>query len=96
MDKELRQAIMKRSKLRDVYLKHRREGNRLAYKKQHNFCVTLLMEKKADYFNNGDLNLARDDKMFWKTISPLFVSHLKKRSKITLVDEKDHASSKDR
>ena len=57
MDKELSQAIMKRSKLRNDYLKHRSEKNRLTYKKQRNFCVTLLRKKKADYFNNLDLNL---------------------------------------
>ena len=36
MDKELiSQVIMKRSKLRNDYLKHRSEENRLAYQKQH-------------------------------------------------------------
>ena len=33
MDKELSKAIMKRSKLRNDYLKHSSEENRLAYKK---------------------------------------------------------------
>ena len=74
--------------MRNDYLKHRNEENKLAYKKQRNFCVTLLRKKKADYFNNLDLNLVRDNKMFWKTISPYFVNNSKKRSKITLVDEK--------
>ena len=41
MDNELSKAIMKRSKLRNNYLKHRSEENRLAYKKQRNFCITL-------------------------------------------------------
>ena len=50
MDKELRQAIMKRSKLRNYYLKHRSEENRLAYKKQRNFGVTLLRKKKSRLF----------------------------------------------
>ena len=85
VDKELRQAIMKRSKLRNYYLKHRGEKNRLVYKKQRNFCVTLLRKKKADYFNNLDLKLVRDNKMFWKTISPYFVNNSKKTSKITLM-----------
>ena len=40
MDKDLGQAIMKRSKLRNDYLKHRSEEKRLAQKKQRNFCVT--------------------------------------------------------
>ena len=95
MDKELSQAIMKSSKLWNVYLKHRSEENRLAYKKQRNFCVTLLRKKKADYSNNLDLSLVRDDKMFWKAISPYFVNNPKKRSKITLVDEKDNTLSED-
>ena len=57
MDKEFSQAIMKHLKLRDDYLKHRSEENRLAYKNQRNVCVTLLKKKKADYFNNLELNL---------------------------------------
>ena len=33
--------------------------------------------------------------MFWKTISPYFVNNPKKRSKITLVDEKGNTLSED-
>ena len=95
MHKELSQAIMKRSKLCNDYLKHRSEENRLTYKKQRNFCVTVLRKKKAGYFNNLDLNLVRVNKMFWKTISPYFVNNPKKTSKITLVDEKGNTLSED-
>ena len=95
MDKELRQAIMKGSKLRNDYLKHRSEENRLTNKNQRNFCVTLLRKKKADYFNNLDLNLVRDNEMFWKTISPYFINNPKKTSKIALVDEKGNTLSED-
>ena len=49
--KGLSQTIMKRSKLRNVYLKHRSEENRVAYKKQSNFWVTLLRKKKVGYFS---------------------------------------------
>ena len=63
MDKELSQAIMKRSRL-NVYLNHRSEENRLAYKKQRNFCVILLKKKEADCFNNLDLNLDQDKKKY--------------------------------
>ena len=82
MNKELRQAIMKRSKPRNDHLKHRSEENRLAYRKQCNFYVTLLRKKKADYFNNLDLKLVRDNKMFWKTVSPYFVNNPKKGQKL--------------
>ena len=86
---------MKRLKLRNVYLKHRSEENRSAYKKQRDFWVTLLRKKKPDYFNNLDINLVRYNKMFWKTISPYFVNNPKKRSKITLADEKDNTLCED-
>ena len=56
------------------------------------FCVTFV-KRKADYFNNLNLNLIRDNKMFWKTISRCFVNSSKKRSKITLADEKDNTLS---
>ena len=37
MNKELNQAIMVRSKLRNKFLKLETEENRLAYAKQHNY-----------------------------------------------------------
>ena len=52
-------------------------------------------EEKADYFNNLDLILVQDDKMFWKTTSPYFVNNPKKKSKITLVDEKGNTLSEE-
>ena len=82
-------------KLQNDYLKQRSEENILAYKKQRNFCVTLLRKKKADSFDNLDLNLVRDIKMFWKTISLCFVHNPKKRSQIMLVDEKGNTLSED-
>ena len=45
MDKELNQAIMVRSKLRNKCLKLKTEENRLAYAKQRNYCVKLLQQK---------------------------------------------------
>ena len=74
MDKELNEAIMKCLKLQNIYLKHRSEENRLAYKKQFNFCVTLLRKKNEDYFNSLDLNLVQDNKLLLKTILKIIVS----------------------
>ena len=42
MDKEINQAIMIRSKLRNKFLKLKTEENRLAYAKERNCCVKLL------------------------------------------------------
>ena len=46
MDKELNQAIIVRSKLRNKILKLKTEENRLAYAKQRNYSVKLLQQKK--------------------------------------------------
>ena len=40
--KELRKAIMQRSKSRNLYLVVRSDANRFRYKKQRNICVSLL------------------------------------------------------
>ena len=42
MSKALRKAIMHKSKLKNVYNKKRADVNWANYKKQPNFCVTLL------------------------------------------------------
>ena len=57
--------------------------------------LLLLRKKKADYFNDRHLNLVRDNKKFWKIISPYFVSNPKKSSKITVVDKKGNTLSED-
>ena len=87
MDKELNQAIMVRSKLRNKFLKLKTEENRLAYAKQRNYCVKLLQRKKRQYFENLNLSSITDNKLFWKTVSPLFTEkNGSKNNKITLVE----------
>ena len=46
MDKELNQATMVRSNLRNTFLKLKTKENRFAYAKQRNYCVKLLQQKK--------------------------------------------------
>ena len=67
--------MMKRKKIRNVYLKHGSAKIRLSHKKQVNYCVTSLRKKKVDYFNNQDPNLVRDNKMFWKIVTSYFVNN---------------------
>ena len=52
MTKELRKAIMKRSQLKNTYNKNYNYENRYLYKKQRNFCVSLLRKTKKNYFKN--------------------------------------------
>ena len=55
MDKELSEANMVKSKLRNKFLKLKTEENRLAYAEQRNYCVKLLQHKKRQSFKNLNL-----------------------------------------
>ena len=87
MDKELNQAIMVRSKLRNKYLKSKSEVDKQRYNKQRNYCVKLLRVKKRKYHESLDISKINANKTFWKTISPLFSnkSYLT-NSRITLLE----------
>ena len=87
MDKELNQPIMVRSKLRNKFLKLKTEQNRLAYATQRNYCLNLLEQKKRQYFENLNFSSITDNKLFWKTVSPLFTEkNGSKNNKIRLAE----------
>ena len=62
--KQLRKAVMKRSKLRHDCLKDRNDASQSAYRKQRNLCVTLLRKAKKQYFSNLEPKLLTDTKHF--------------------------------
>ena len=90
MDKELNQAIMVRSKLRNKYLKSKSEIEKQRYKKQRNYCVKLLRVKTQKYYESLDISKISDNEAFWKTISPLFQNKsYSTNSRITLLENGD-------
>ena len=84
IDSKLNHAIMLRSKLRNKFLKNRSNKGREAYKKRRNLCVSLLRQNKKDYFGTLDIKSVTDNKMFWKTVAPLFSNKSRASNKITL------------
>ena len=56
MDKELNQAIMVRSKLRNKYLKSKSEIYKQRYNKQRNYYIKLLRLKKQKYYESLDIS----------------------------------------
>ena len=99
MTKELRKAIMKRSQLKNRYNKNHNYENWYLYKKQRNFCVSLLRKTKRNYFKNVKTQDIKDNKKFWKTIRPYFSDKEYNQTKIRVVkkdciitDEKKIAS----
>ena len=84
--KELRKAIMKRSRLKQKFMKTKSDISRIAYKKQRNICVALVKKSKRTYFANLDTKSIQDNKKFWKNVSPLFSNKIRSKPKITLIE----------
>ena len=89
MTKDLRKAIMKRSKLRNIFNKSKNLEADTAYKKQRNICTSLLKKTKREYYANLNPSVITDNKKFWKTIKPLFSENKTTSQSITLVDNQD-------
>ena len=87
MTKELRKIIMNRSQLKNRYNKNHNYENWYLYKKQRNFCVSLLRKTKRNYFKNVKIQDITDNKKFWKTIRPYFSDKGYNQTKITIVEK---------
>ena len=84
--KELRKEHMKRSRLRNKYLKDKSEANNIAYKSQRNKCVSLLRAAKKSYYATLKPSLVCDNKKNWKTVNPLFNEQTASIDSITLIE----------
>ena len=85
--KNWHQEIMKRSRLRNKYLKPKSLTDRKKYNIQRNFCKKLLRTTKKEYFNNLDTKKVTDNKTFWITVVPTFSNKNSKSNKIFLNEE---------
>ena len=65
MNKVLKNKIMKRSQLRDVFLKKKKKlESQVTYNKQRSYCTSLLRKEKRNYFENTDTSKIFDNKIF--------------------------------
>ena len=64
VNKELDKEIMQRSRLRNELIKDKARAARIAYKKQRNVCVSILLKSKKCYFENLDTKNITDNKKF--------------------------------
>ena len=85
MKKQLRKAIMTRTRLLNKYRKDNSAGNLFAYKRQRNICFKLLRKSNIFY---SDLNVKRitDNRKFWQTIKPNFADKTLKDERRTFVE----------
>ena len=72
MSKRLSKEIMHRSKLKNAFNKNPTAENKKLYKRQRNYCVSLLRKEKRNYYNNLDLRIFESSRKFWQKVRPLF------------------------
>ena len=70
VNKFLRKAIMKRSRLKNIAIKTKSNEDMAAYKKQRNLVVNLNRQAKKDRF----ANTGTKSRNFWKVTKPYFSS----------------------
>ena len=87
MTKDQHKAIMKRSKLRNKFLKLSNLCDRKNYTSQKNLCKKLLKNTEKTYFNNLDIRKVTDNRTCWKTVVPLFSNKLSKSEKTNLTEK---------
>ena len=87
MTKILRKAIMRRSALRNKYLKDKSDESYKEFKKQKNYTQRLAKRERTKYFANLDLHNYTDNIRFWNTVKPMFSNTNIGSNNITLVEK---------
>ena len=82
----MQKAIINRSRLLNRYRRGKTEGTRSGYKRQIFVCVKLLKETKKEFYNNLNVEYIMENKLFWKTVKPLFTEKTLKDERIPLID----------
>ena len=60
--------------------------NRLAYKKQKNYCVSLMRQSKNQYYGSLNVNHITDSKIFWRVVRPNFSNKILGTNRVILRD----------
>ena len=82
MTKQLSKEIMKKSRLRNNFLRNRTEENKILYNRQRNYCVS-----KTGYYENLNIKNITDNKLFWKSVKPLFSDESRVRDRINISEK---------
>ena len=96
MNKSVRKAIMVRTKLLNKFRKENSFINELEYKRQRNFCTTLIKKTKRNFYNNLNVNKITDNKSCWKTVKPSFTEKALKDEKIVLTENDTNFSQENK
>ena len=89
MTKELKKAIMNRSRFENRYYKSKSFEDKVNYKKQKNYCNRLFKRERKNYYNNLDLKNITDNKKFWATLKPFLTDKGLRSNSICLIEENE-------
>ena len=93
MNKTLAKAVMTRSRLRNRFIQNPIPENKTNYTKYRNYCTGLFRKEKKSYYNNLDIKRVTDNRLFWKTVGPLFSDKHFSSKKIILVEGEEIISN---
>ena len=69
--------------------KNKTDANRISYKKQRNYSVSLLRKSKTNYYANLDEKKVSDNKLFWKVIKPSLLDKSSVKEQINFVEKRE-------
>lgn len=82
MTKELHEAIMKRSRLKNNFLENKNKIYIKNYNVQKNYCKKLLKTTQEEYINDLNTSKVADNGTFWNTVVPLFTNKASRGEKV--------------
>ena len=85
MNRTLSKEIIKRSRLRNKFLKSKSEADKKNYVKQRNYCVSLLRRTKKEYYGNLDPRKVVYYRAFLRTVKPFLSNKSVENEKMILV-----------
>ena len=89
----LNKEIIKKTRLRNNFLKDRTEENLKKYSKQKDRCVSLLKRTKQNFFHSLNKKDFADSRKFWQTLKPKVSNKTITNAKIISVkNEKSYLS----
>ena len=93
VNKDLRKAIMHRSRLRNIYQRTQRFSDWRAYQKQRNYVCSLNRKIKKTYFDTVASNPDNSSQNFWEICKPFFSDKSAVSEKIILVQKDEIVNS---
>ena len=87
--KQVRKEIMKRTFLRNRFLKSKSDLSRELYNKQRNYCTYLIKKAKKDYYSKLNPSSIANSKTFWRTVKLLFTDKILANDNIVLVENRE-------